>query len=758
MAYLVNKTRTVSLTINGVDYLNSLIELTVSDDSANKQGLISTTGSLTLRTYGTNPLLEDYDRDNFKRGQVVIFDISIDGGAPVRHPRGYLYVLATSYSADEDQLIVDIGCQIALANLTDEISQLLPLAPIPLDPTQETVQNISASFASAGMYCFQNNQGNLQTGYFFENDGPSGVAPGEWVSVYGSTCLESQSLAGTAPIPDQINLSYQVPSDGLREDQSGKIDISRDESYYFLAYPAITFIRIKQDPDPLPPPTPPVPPPIPTPPPSGCGASPVIPQPNGPIIIPSGGGQRQSCSDQYESVQTSVYLGAKRVEKSTTYYGGPGGQISSQISESYGPYFEANSQYFSDRYTFCRYNYAAQCIPTGGCGYDGTEQVLLSKQETRYRYGKAGEVVEVTVDDYQTTLSAAIAEDWRSGVQGGVQQTFSSILGGTNLFRYSRQVTQYQRLKNTNVQTVTTWTSMASRGTGVKSGHSLDALHGIKTSQKRISTTISANSLSPDIVNTVSTNTTERTSTILLYSDRYLLPPTEAGPYIIDESIPVPILFENESQISSIVNTYSNYLEKFVKGDAFGLVITESLRADIVSSWRPGKPFRYYDPRNGKVLALRMDACTWGLGANEALVSTNGVWIGFSNGTINIPSNLVGNSRPDMGSGTLPPTGPGAPPSVGGETSVDQGGFSWVVDVRVATSVSVGMYGENGVKPILPTDLNLAASLMFTVWCTGFTATPGSILATEPDGSIPLTAGDNLITVDAVLIDDDLFA
>lgn len=759
MAYLVNKTRTVSLTINGVDYLDSLIELTVSDESANKQGLISTTGNLILRTYGTNPLIEDYDRNNFKRGHVVTFDVSIDGGAPVRHPRGYLYVLSTAYNADQDELSVELGCKIALAVLTDNAEALLPLVPIPLDPAQRTVSNVGASFASAGMYCFQNNQGNLQTGYFFENDNTSGIGQGEWTSIYGVTCLESSSLAGSAPIPDRIDLSYQVPSEGLIDNQYGRIDISETTSYYYTPYPAITFIRVKPEgEDPNPTPTPPIPTPTPPPPSTGCGTSPSYPSNNNPIIIIiNGGGEEQSCSEGYETVQTSVYIGCSRTERSETHYSGIGGQVSSQKTESYGPFFEANSQYFSDRYTFCRYKYAAACFPNGACPYEGTNQVLLSRQETTYRYGSGGQVIETIQDTFETRLSAAIAEDWRSGVQGAEQYEFRDVLGGSSLYRSSRVHTKYRYSKNRNEQETTTWTSVASRGVGVNSSSNLDALQGIKTVEKRVSSTISSSSLSPDIVNSVTTNTTEKTTQVLLNTNSYITPPTEAGPYIIKEGVPVPILSEDPSFISSVVSGYSNYLQKFIKGDAFGLSLVESLRGDIISNWRPGKPFRYYDPRNGKVIAMRMDACTWGLGANEAIVATNGIWLGFSNGTVSIPNNLIGNSRPDMGSGGLPPTPPDGPPTVDGETEVDQGSFAWVVEVAIATGVSIDMYGENGVKPVMPTDLNFLVPFTFTTWVTGFVATPGSLISAEGDGSLPLESNGSLITVDGVLVDDDLF-
>ena len=72
MAYLVNQSRLHSLTIDGVNYTDSLISWTCSDSSAQKQGLIATTGTLILGQKPGGYNVEDYDRNNFKRGVLVV--------------------------------------------------------------------------------------------------------------------------------------------------------------------------------------------------------------------------------------------------------------------------------------------------------------------------------------------------------------------------------------------------------------------------------------------------------------------------------------------------------------------------------------------------------------------------------------------------------------------------------------------------------------------------------------------------------------
>ena len=167
-------------------------------------------------------------------------------------------------------------------------------------------------------------------------------------------------------------------------------------------------------------------------------------------------------------------------------------------------------------------------------------------------------------------------------------------------------------------------------------------------------------------------------------------------------------------------------------------------------------PFRYHDPQKAKTLAFRMDATSWGVDQKESAFVTNGIWIGESDGNVTIPDNLVGNSLPDMGSGVIPPVTP-IPPSIDDETSVDSGSFSWVVDVFFSFSAGMTAFGNDGVVPILPSDLNYNVSFTMTCFVSGLIASPGDILATESNGSIPLDLAGSLVTADAVLVTPDLF-
>ena len=761
MGYLVQKTRAAQLLIGGQDYTSSLISFQVADSGAYNKGLMTTSGTLTLgqRPGGTD--IEDYDRNLFRRGTLVTLDITEPGGAAYRHPRGYLYVISVAYSVEDEQLTVELGCRLSLAYLTDNPEAILPLIPIPLDPAQQTVQSCSASFASAGMILYQDNQGSLVSRKFFGTDSSAGIEPGEWVSVLGESALAVSPLVASGAIPDRIELAYQVPEGSLTGDQTGKVDTVTETSNYFLNYPATVW---KRNPNPIP---------------SGerqlpdtvtqnagragttnsCGQALSPPQPGGTTITPGGTENYFLCSDQWTTDRTNVYLPAVRVSTSTTTYGGPGGQTSYSEQATTGPEVEANPGYFADKYAYCVATYANACNPSGSCPYYGLSNRTLSKQTTTYFYGQANELVKTIQDNYQTVLSAYTPAEWRAGIQNGVPQGFNGDLTADSLYRQSQVINEYYKAGNSNIQVTTTYTSVTSRGVGPTAGAPIDALSGIKTVTRRESTSTTTLDIRPDVVNSVTTSTDEKTTRILLNTNSYSTPPTEAGAYVLEESIPVPLLSTDASQISAWVADYSNYLEKFVLGDTYGLQIAESMRAEIVANWYPGMPFSYADTANNRILEMRMDACTWGVTQDEAIVVTNGIWRAFNTGTLQLNNNLAGNSTPDMtpgGTNPTPPVGAGAPPSIV-NGSIAQS-FAFSVDVDLWIDASAFTYFPNGISTPNPTDLTGNVEQAIVPYCSGFIVAPGGLLATDGDGSIPLDYNGSIVTADATVINSDLFA
>ncbi len=752
MSYIANKTRVSSLSIGGVDYTSAFLEWVVSDQSAYKNGCVQTTGSLTLGTFPGGPLIEDYDRNNFKRGVPVTLDLTEPGGAVYRHPRGFLYVISSSYNIESEQLVVDLGCRLTMMALTEEIDDLIAIAPIPLDVAQTSFQNCSASFASVGGYVYQDNLGVLQTGTFFDGDSYSEVSAGQWVSVLGTTAVSASPLQGSEAIPDQIDLSYQVPADGLSEDSKGLIETVETESYYFTSYPSTVFIRRNNDASASNPngtlgnvgntsstPT------------STANSSPCGNTPSAPV----GAESPASCNEGYELDSQPVFLPAFRRETNVSYYDGPGAQISRRYNEVYGPAIEASSQYYADKFAYCRNTWATRCNPNGSCGFDGMEQILLGYSDTINYYGEANELVRVIQDVYSPTLAAAQPSDWRSGIVNGSPQNFNQNLSTTSTYRSARVDTEYYKEGSANVQKVTTYSSTANRGAGL--GGQLDALNGVKTVVIRRSSSNTTVDITPDIVNSSTTDTKEEKTSMSLFVGRYTSLPEEVGPYILEEQIPVPLLFADRASIDAAVVAYENYITRFVKGDVFGIQVAEAMRTEVATGWFPGMPFRYSDPTKDKVLALRMDATSWGVSRTESAFVTNGVWIGFSDGTVVIPSNLLGNSKPDMGSGVLPPA-PIVPPAIDNENNVDSGSFSWNVDVFITTNLEMVFYGNDGVLPPPPSAEDADTKQTFTVFVEALIVGPGEILATTSGGSIPLELAGSLVVADATVVNADLFS
>lgn len=760
MGYLVQNTRAAQLTIGGQDYTSSLIEFQVTDASAFNRGLVTTSGTLTLGQRPGQADIQDYDRNTFKRGVVVTLDVTEPGGSAYRHPRGYLYVVSVSYNVEGEQLVVELGCRLSLAFLTDNAEAILPLVPVHLDPAQQTVQNCSASFASAGMILYQDNQGNLVSRKFFGTDSSAGIEAGAWVSVLGESTLSVSPLAGTGAIPDEIQLSYQVPEGLLSEDSTGKVDTVTETSNYFLNYPATVWTR---NPDPKPTGESQIPTAVTTDPgnpgaTNSCGQVLSPPEPGGSTVNPGGTSNYFLCSDTWTTDRTNVYLPATRVATSTTTYGAVGGQVSFQEQITTGPEIEANPGYFADKYAYCVATYANACNPSGSCPYYGLDSAVLGKQITSYEYGtEANELVRTVQDTYQTVLSAYTPDEWRAGIQNGIPQGFNGNLGASSLYRSQRVVTEYSQENNLNVQLTTTYTSITSRGVGPTSGASIDALNGIVTTVRRESTTTTTLDVKPDSVNTPSTSTDEKLTTILLGTDSYTSPPTEAGKYVLEESIPVPLLSDSAAEIDGWVADYSEYLKRFVRGDIYGLQIAESMRSELVTGWYPGMPFRYADTANGQIAAMRMDACAWGVTQDEAVVVTNGIWNGFSSGTLVIGSNLVGNSRPDMSGNTpTPPTGP-VPPPIVDDDGVGES-FAFVVNVDLWLDASVFTYFEGGVTKPNPEDFSARIEETIVPYCTGFIVATGGLLATDGTGSIPSEYAGTLVTDNATVVNSDLFA
>lgn len=671
MAYLVNQSSPSRLTINGVDYSSNLVSWSANDASTFNKGFMTTDGQLVLGDSRTRDI-SDYDRNDFLRGAVVLLDIQVEGQY-VRHPRGYLYVVSSSYNADSRQLTVEIACEFSLAFLTDTLGSYLALSPMELEPARQTLQNVDAALATFGRFAYQNNRGEIATLDMFGLDGDGSFTSGAWNSILGTTVIQVSPLNSNGAIPETIRLSYTVPS-GLEEgDQTGKIEVSETTSYYFLDYPSVIYVRenLNIDGDN-----------------AASGSAPSAPAstgslPEGPSEVendaaftassngegtcgsgpsdPNEDGGGASCSSGYTTKRTPMYVPAITRQVDTSEYSGPGASLSRTVSERYGPKVEANNGYYGDKFAFCRLVWAISCSPNGDCPLDGLEEALLNKTESYYYYGEGNQLVQQVTDTYQTLMSAAKTEDYRAGNNQGQPQGFTELDETMPLYRVSRVIQDYYVKDGVNVNETTTFTSVTSRGVGISSGADLDALAGIKTSSIRRSFTITTQPIAPDALNSPVAQTETKQTEIAL-TGGYVIPPIGAGPYVIEQSMPLPILLDDAEQIEEIVAFYSTYIQLFTLGDLYGVSIAEGLRPEVFRGWTPNMPFRYSDPYTGKAMVCRMNATNWAVSQEQVGFRTNGLWLGFSGASSSSLNNLVGDTRPIMEGGVdssgLPTTRP----------------------------------------------------------------------------------------------------
>jgi hypothetical protein len=736
MGYLSNSTKAASLTVGGVDYTDKLVSFNVSDSSAFRAGLISTTGALILGQVFDELALPDYGRSAFKRGAEVVLSIEVDGNV-VRHPRGLLYVISQSYNVESMELSVEIGCRLSLATLTGDVDELLPLVPITLEPLREDYNNISGSFATAGQYLFQNNQGALVSGDWFGSDGFNTADAPSFVSVLGLTVLNAAPLVASGAIPDSIGLGYSYPVNFAPSGE--KYDQVITETEYYLPYPAVRYERTGTLSDII-----------------NIGPGQVVSSVTsscGNTPPPPANSQRPpSCSEGYEVQQMPIILPAFRIQEDITEYYAVGGQVSRQYSQTRGPAVEASSQYYADEYAYCRYTWATQCNPNGSCSYDnGMQEILLGYSETINEYGSAGELVKSITDVYADEMSAAQPQDWRAGVVNGAPTGFRPMYPGT-MYRSQRTEVVYRKEGEVNIQETTQWTSPAAKGSGISSGD-IDALLGERVFTRRSSATISTLPLTPDSLGSPQVAVTTESTVVPLYSNAFESDPDEAGPYQSQEQVPVPLLMDSREEVEEALQSYQTYLAKFTRGNATGLALAEAVREDIITDWVPGQPLRYYDSKADKLVAMRANACSWSVTQEEAVVAFEGITLGASNGTLRLPSNIVGNSKPD---GT--PQDTVQDWELLDETYVDYGFQSYVIDVNLTFRVAQPTPTLDYVYFPAAKENPVEHNQTLVVFVTGILTTTGGFVDPTPGGGIPSDLYGSLVTDIATVLDADMFS
>jgi hypothetical protein len=749
MSYIINGARPHALTIGGTNYTSRLVNFTVSDGSAFKNGFVTTSGTVTLATTNDGTNLADYDRNMFKRGAVVLLDITYDDGTTERHPRGYLYVIGVSYDIENEQINIEVGCELTLRRLINKVDDILTLAPITLDPERKTYEGISGSLATAGKYAYQNNQGTIVTTDSFPSQNEFFVDNNVYISVRGTTAVDVNPLQ-SGPAPDEIIFEAAEPTAGENTSGQGMEDVVTTTSYYFIKHPGPLFKQVRScsevqeclgdlknsTPDNQLPPVVP----------NSCGRDPETP--------PEAGYSK--CEDMYEVIENRIYLPARSTQIQTTTYGGPAAQVSEVVTETYKFALELNPGFFSDVFYACWANFGTYCNPNGYCRIGGLHSILAERRIQKNIFGEANEVVETQNFVYSNSLAVVKPEDYRSGTVDGVPQIFTaSVPARLFLAEYTR-ILNYSE-DNLEVQETITKTSPTSRGIGVSKGlYYIDAIqNGITTRQIRKSTKATVLNIAPDNANNSATITQNSKTTIELENGG------KEGPswhekYIAEESGLVPFLIDNKEARQAAIRKYENYLKYWYEGDARGIQITEMLRKTIATNWYPTRTFRYYDPNTPYYAAFRMDASSWEVTPAGCYVATDGLFIDEFSGAPTIPNNVVGAATPDMTDGA--PTTPSAPNPEPTDNDPD---FSNPKNMKIRCTLELGFsvkarYGGLVPPPITRADADL--NFIMKIYVSGILSQVGALVLPTELGNLPITSGQRLIVDDSKIIDQDLFA
>lgn len=623
MAWLNNTAATVTITIDGEDYSSELVSGTITDSSAINAGAVLSGGTFTFADQPGQSKLEDYKQNKFGRGKVVLIDVTI-AGVTGRHPRGYMYVLGSTYNMENRQLTLEVGCILTLHNLTGEIGDMADLTIFPLTSNDEeipTFANLLTAIDTEGKFLWMDNQGQIKKEEFFDGDGMgSGKAEAAWVGVRDYTCLSVAPLGDSATVPDTIKVTYQwqveSDTDTGTDPVTGKPQ-EEDEtiSTYWLEHPAN--MRVKQ---------------------KVCTTD---PQGN------------RTCKDITVNTAKRQYSVTKTT-RSIRRYGATGGSVSTENEITTGPAVEVNGAYFAELYSF---QLAQRYGDATGLKPDGLYQIIQSSREKTYEYGPGGEVIKSVEKTYKNYVSAMTQNDWRAGnaETGKVYEPDKPITGATRgflttipsgqLYLATKVTTEYTYYDDRTVELTTTIQSSADCNgvgiyppTGDRQIQNIGAENnGVKTTVKRTST---GGLLNPDQPprNPGGKAMTTKSDVYTDESAKYF--PTDAGSVTLATQVPFSVPGESEQEMRRIAANYAKVLRAQLEGDAAGIRVAETLRPEVLLNYTPGMPFSFYDHQEQKLVKLRMNSTGWAFAPGQTIFSTEGCFIGISNGTVTIPDNV----------------------------------------------------------------------------------------------------------------------
>ena len=744
MTWLNNTTATAKLSIGGADYSDNIIAIQITDQSVVNNGAMFTTGTINLGEAPGESKLEDYSKTKFPRNTEVLIDLEIDGETK-RHPRGFLYVLDSTWDPDGRTQQIAVGCLLTLYNATDNIEELRSLTAYEL-PEDAGFSEFSSSIAAEGKFLWQDNQGDLHKIDFYGTDGlGSDKEPAAWVSVRDYTALSSAPLGGGTPVPDTIKMTYSWETDEPEEDDGsdgepdGKpAETDTTTSTYWLEHPAR--LQRKQ---------------------TVCTQTPT----------------GTSCKEVVMNDAKTTFNVTKTVS-SKRNYNGPGNSLGTEIQITKGVACEVQGSYFAERYSWelARNNYV-----DNGIQLRGLNEIVQEKREKTYEYGSGGEVIKTVQKTYKNYIAAMTQNDWRSGIgqteasydpsgpqPGAGQRGFLTEIPDDQLYLDQKVITSYEYFDDKTKETTTTIKSSAVCNdvgiyppTGARVLQDISAeTNGTRETSTRTS---SGGLINPDQPGRPGGDgKVTRSDVFIQESTKYL--PTAAGSVTYSGTIPFTSKLWTEAEAREITANYTKHIKAFIEGDAAGVRVAECMRPEIFDYY-PGMPFTYYDRQYGKVVKLRMNATGWAVNATEALVSTDGIFIGLSNGTVDIGSNVPaiegGTTRKGARQGVFTDY---KPPAVSDEVTIDNG-HTYAVEEFIAFDLylALGSYtgaGDDGLGVI--DDWDNPPQILFNpndqVYVSGLTVSKeAELMEVDAIGSLPESADGSILETEQGVIIPDLF-
>lgn len=701
MGYVSTNIAGTRLLIGGTDYSNELVSFNVSDDSIINSSIVQTTGDIVLLQSPNGRPVNDYTGTLFPIGSLVILDIKQPNGEYIRHPRGFLYVLQSSYDAQTKEMTLSVGCGLAVAiefeDKTNDLAKNLINQFIPTDLINklphEQVLNINSTdniefnlglFADClkaqGKVVYQDKFGYIQLVDIFGSTGSYVTNPNssyKFTSYDNETVISLTSQSDAQPVAGvKIQFSYTIKGRKNRAAIKGDADGSDDQdnftpyetdNEFYLANSCKSDGTSKADP----------------------------PQENQTsTVYEMRFNNNYEITDkditEYDAENPFVDFGASptfrttRTTTTTRYYDGEGKQVSRETQKTSESNLVVAPSYFRDAVQvlidsgYTRFE-ALSAIGTA-IGYTTAE-----RGEVNNYYGRGGEIVKKVETRYKPYITFvnntyALAQFHLDPSKGG---SFDSVFSERT---ETIITTTYKYFKEYNEEIVVTveydWDpysrkeTRSTRRSGNNNANPLQEDNFANTAGGGPAATVLdpvtneyvVNPLDPEAPSlcTPRDESEEATDYEIVEGEddqvnfeaglSGLFTSGQFAPSGLQGGLNVPVLSANvltenypltyrpliskagEIEYKKDVDNYARIVYRKAVADRLGFTVQESMRPEFYS-WYPSYPFRLVVNSENKAFYLRVSAATWTLNNAEAVCSFESMLIGtFSYSSVIYPS------------------------------------------------------------------------------------------------------------------------